>query len=341
MRPPTRSCVVGGVHLIGKDGRPLRPRPADVRRQLGARAARPRTFGLAEGAGPWGRGELALDRNTARRAGLRGRRPGPVVTATGTVEGPAGRPDRRPPPAGPPRVAAGRVRPRDRTAGAARRVRLDVGRDARPATAWTPTELRERVQAAGGDAGRGTDRGRGGRRGRGRGRRARSARAGSVLGLFAGLALFVGGFLIFNTFAVLVTQRVRELGLLRAVGASRAQVTRSVLAEALVIGAAGSTAGLLHRRPPGRGAAGGASARPASTCRAAGSRSARHGDLVLPARGRHHRGLGVPAGTPGRRARAGRGAARRRQRGPAVAVARLAVGGTALAAAFGGYFTGG
>ena len=55
--------------------------------------------------------------------------------------------------------------------------------------------------------------------------------AGTALGLFAGLALFVGAFLIFNTFAVTVTQRVRELGLLRAVGASRSQVTRSVLAE--------------------------------------------------------------------------------------------------------------
>ena len=39
---------------------------------------------------------------------------------------------------------------------------------------------------------------------------------------FAALAVLVGIFLIFNTFAMLVAQRTRELGLLRALGASRA-----------------------------------------------------------------------------------------------------------------------
>ena len=55
--------------------------------------------------------------------------------------------------------------------------------------------------------------------------------------MFAGLALFVGAFLIVNTFAMLVAQRSRELAMLRAIGASRGQVTGTVIAEALVIGA--------------------------------------------------------------------------------------------------------
>ena len=53
--------------------------------------------------------------------------------------------------------------------------------------------------------------------------------------VFAGIALFVGAFLIANTFSILIGQRTRELALLRAVGASRAQVTRSMLGEALAV----------------------------------------------------------------------------------------------------------
>src|SRR5690606_31970222 len=53
---------------------------------------------------------------------------------------------------------------------------------------------------------------------------------------FAGIALFVGVFIIINTFSITVAQRTRELALLRAIGAGRGQVVRSVLAEALVIG---------------------------------------------------------------------------------------------------------
>ena len=62
--------------------------------------------------------------------------------------------------------------------------------------------------------------------------------------IFAGISLVVGSFLIVNTFSILVAQRSRELALLRALGASRRQVTRSVLFEALVLGFAGSTIGL-------------------------------------------------------------------------------------------------
>jgi putative ABC transport system permease protein len=62
--------------------------------------------------------------------------------------------------------------------------------------------------------------------------------------IFAGIALVVGSFIILNTFSMLVAQRTLELALLRALGASRGQVTRSVLGEALVVGVLGSTVGL-------------------------------------------------------------------------------------------------
>jgi putative ABC transport system permease protein len=66
-----------------------------------------------------------------------------------------------------------------------------------------------------------------------------------VLLACAGVALFVGIFLIVNTFTMLVGQRTRELALLRAVGATRRQVTRSVLLEAAAVGLLASVAGLV------------------------------------------------------------------------------------------------
>ncbi|MFF3775528.1 ABC transporter permease [Streptomyces sp. NPDC002232] len=60
---------------------------------------------------------------------------------------------------------------------------------------------------------------------------------------FAGIALFVGVFLISNTFTMLVAQRTKELALMRAVGASRKQITRSVLAEAGLVGLVASAVG--------------------------------------------------------------------------------------------------
>ena len=62
---------------------------------------------------------------------------------------------------------------------------------------------------------------------------------------FALIALFVGSFIIYNTFSIIVAQRTRELALLRAMGASRAQVLRSVLLEAFVVGLAASAVGVV------------------------------------------------------------------------------------------------
>jgi putative ABC transport system permease protein len=62
--------------------------------------------------------------------------------------------------------------------------------------------------------------------------------------LIAAVALFVGAFLIFNTLSMTVAERVRELGLLRAAGATRRQLVWFVAAQAVALGIAGSVAGL-------------------------------------------------------------------------------------------------
>jgi putative ABC transport system permease protein len=61
---------------------------------------------------------------------------------------------------------------------------------------------------------------------------------------FGGIALFVGAFVIFNTLSITVAQRTREFATLRTIGASRAQILRSVIVEALVIGILASIIGL-------------------------------------------------------------------------------------------------
>jgi putative ABC transport system permease protein len=61
---------------------------------------------------------------------------------------------------------------------------------------------------------------------------------------FAFIALLVGAFIIYNTFSIIVTQRTKELALMRALGASPTQVRRSVATEAVVVGVVGSAIGL-------------------------------------------------------------------------------------------------
>jgi putative ABC transport system permease protein len=65
------------------------------------------------------------------------------------------------------------------------------------------------------------------------------------LGVFAAVALIVGAFVIFNTFSITVSQRIREYGLLRTLGASRRQVLASVFVEAALIGLLGALLGVL------------------------------------------------------------------------------------------------
>ena len=62
--------------------------------------------------------------------------------------------------------------------------------------------------------------------------------------VFALIALFVGSFIIYNTFSIIVAQRTKELALLRALGASRGQVLRSIILEALFVGLIASIIGV-------------------------------------------------------------------------------------------------
>ncbi|MCJ0872557.1 ABC transporter permease [Streptomyces sp. AP-93] len=68
---------------------------------------------------------------------------------------------------------------------------------------------------------------------------------------FAGISLVVSGFLIINTFSMLVSQRTREYGMLRAVGAGKGQLSRALVLEAAALGILGSALG----QPAGLGLA--------------------------------------------------------------------------------------
>jgi putative ABC transport system permease protein len=61
---------------------------------------------------------------------------------------------------------------------------------------------------------------------------------------FGGVALFVGSFVIANSLSITIAQRTREFATLRTIGASRPQILRSVIIEALVTGVLASIVGL-------------------------------------------------------------------------------------------------
>jgi putative ABC transport system permease protein len=65
-----------------------------------------------------------------------------------------------------------------------------------------------------------------------------------VLYLFSGIALFVGAFLILNSFNMTVLQRMREIGTMRALGASRRRLASGVVFEALILAVIGAALGL-------------------------------------------------------------------------------------------------
>ena len=67
----------------------------------------------------------------------------------------------------------------------------------------------------------------------------------NVLLAFALITLFVAAFLVNNIFQIVVGQRIRELALLRAIGATPAQVTRSIIGEATLVGAFATGVGIL------------------------------------------------------------------------------------------------
>ena len=59
----------------------------------------------------------------------------------------------------------------------------------------------------------------------------------------AGVSLVVGGFGVFNTLLTSINERLKDIGIMRAVGASRSQIIKALLYEAIVLGVAGGFSG--------------------------------------------------------------------------------------------------
>ena len=66
----------------------------------------------------------------------------------------------------------------------------------------------------------------------------------TILLVFAFIALFVAAFIINNTFQIIIGQRVREIGLWRAIGATPRQVSRSVITESAIVGIVSTVVGI-------------------------------------------------------------------------------------------------
>ncbi|WP_407288931.1 ABC transporter permease [Streptomyces sp. BP-8] len=240
-----RATVNGQATLAGKDGRPVN---ADSSWQnlatnyLPGKDGKDSHFPLKEGRAPAAGGELALDAKTARTAGyrigdtVRFATDGPALTKklVGIVT------------TDDPRITAGGTLTLFDTTTAQKlfhtpghfheiAVAARPGTDERALTAQVQTLLPEKGAMATSGADLAAQQSK---------RIAENTtRLTKTLLAFAGIALFVGVFLIANTFTMLIAQRSREIALLRAVGASRRQVVRSVLIEAALVGLAASAAG--------------------------------------------------------------------------------------------------
>ncbi|OLZ64091.1 ABC transporter [Streptomyces sp. IMTB 2501] len=240
-----RPIVHGQATLAGKDGRPVN---ADTKGQnlatnyLPGRDGKDSRFPLREGRGPAAEDELALDARTAAKAGyrigdtVRFATDGPALTKK--LVGIVATDD--------PQVTAGGTLTLFDTRTAQKLFRHPGRFDEITVEARAGTDehaLTDQVQALlpsnGARAISGTELA-----------AEQSAQIAKNTGyltktllVFAGIALFVGVFLIANTFTMLIAQRSREIALLRAVGASRCQVVRSVLVEAGLLGLVASVCG--------------------------------------------------------------------------------------------------
>src|SRR5207245_1361426 len=65
------------------------------------------------------------------------------------------------------------------------------------------------------------------------------------LNVMIGVSLVVCSFIVFNTLYMTVSERTYEIGIIRAVGGSRAQIFKIFFAEGGLIGALGTVAGIL------------------------------------------------------------------------------------------------
>src|SRR5690606_20456045 len=79
-----------------------------------------------------------------------------------------------------------------------------------------------------------------------RGRQAEAMVAGytTMVGISSAFALFIGMFIIYNAFVTAVAERRAEIGIVRALGGTRAQVRRLFVLESMVLGLAGSAIGV-------------------------------------------------------------------------------------------------
>jgi putative ABC transport system permease protein len=230
--------IQGSIVIVGKDGTAVRSGGAP---SLGlAYFPGDRTLHLRQGHAPRSGSEVALESSTLKRSGLK------VGDSTRALVGTEARPV----------TVVGEVKFDAAIAGAT--MVLVDGATARAAFApdgkvasftlvaqqgTRPTTLRDRVARvlpADAEAITAEDLA-------AEGKKALRDQIGYVstfLLVFAGISIFVGGFIIANTFSMLVAQRTRELALLRAVGAAKAQVIRVVLGEAAVVGVVGGLVGL-------------------------------------------------------------------------------------------------
>jgi putative ABC transport system permease protein len=235
--------LVPGAQILGTDGQPTESFGLPTYAGGWPHDLRTSTFQLIDGKPPWGQQQLALDQPTAKREGyeigdqVKVVTPIKAITATLTA---VTSPNLSGASAGAPLVtfdsATAQLLLLGQPGWTSITVAIEPGQDVQAVSdaiakvAGKAVSVRTAAQVSA-DGENAVDASFGG--------------FSAVLLLFAGIALFVGIFLIINTFAMLVAQRSRELAMLRAIGASRGQVTRTVLIEALVIGVVGSTLGLL------------------------------------------------------------------------------------------------
>src|SRR5918995_4693152 len=231
--------ISGDAHLLGRDGRVVSGGRAPLGRSIdGSFAGR-----LRAGRVPGGPGEVVIDRRTALDHGFgvgdrvrvvaSGGEPR-AVTVAGVVDAPEI-------PDAVVLVGYDPASARRLLAPAPDRVSyLEV----HAAAGVGPGQLRDRLAAA---LGSGYQLFTGAELAAERARNATPTEGGDTQLFFVAgvVALLTGMFLIRNSFGIVLASRVRELALLRCLGASRAQLRRSVLVESSILGVVASVAGLV------------------------------------------------------------------------------------------------